>query len=154
LIEAEPGVRVAGAVDGFEMAVRAIVGQQISVLGARTVLARLVAGALGPASEHGLRPFPTARQLADAPDDAFGMPAARRLTLRRPAVEVAEGRLRLDPSADAAEVGARLVEIPGIGPWTAQYVALRALRDPDVLLSTDLGVRRGARALGLPDDPI
>jgi AraC family transcriptional regulator, regulatory protein of adaptative response / DNA-3-methyladenine glycosylase II len=159
LIAADPGVRVAGAVDGFEMAVRAIVGQQISVAGARTVLARLVAGALGPSThmpstDMGLRPFPTGRQLADAPDDAFGMPAARRTTLRRLAVEIAEGRLRLDPSANSDEVRARLVEIPGIGPWTAQYVALRALRDPDVLLPTDLGVRRGAKALGLPDDPV
>jgi AraC family transcriptional regulator of adaptative response / DNA-3-methyladenine glycosylase II len=154
VIEAEPGVRVAGAVDGFEMAVRAVVGQQISVAGARTVLARLVAGALGPSTVDGLRPFPTARQLADAPDDAFGMPVARRSTLRRLALEVADGGLRLDPSANSDEVRARLVEIPGIGPWTAQYVALRALRDPDVLLPTDLGVRRGAKSLGLPDDPV
>jgi AraC family transcriptional regulator of adaptative response / DNA-3-methyladenine glycosylase II len=154
LIEAEPGVRVAGAVDGFEMAVRAVVGQQISVAGARTVLARLVTGALGPATHDDLRPFPTGRQVADAPDDAFGMPAARRLTLRRLGTEVAEGRLRLDPPATREEVWARLLDIPGIGPWTAQYVAMRALRDPDVLLATDLGVRRGAAALGLPDDPV
>ena len=140
--------------DGFEMAVRAVVGQQISVAGARTVLARLVSGALGPATHDDLRPFPTGQQVADAPDDAFGMPAARRLTLRRLGIEVAEGRLRLDPAATRAEVWARLLEIPGIGPWTAQYVAMRALRDPDVLLATDLGVRRGAAALGLPDDPV
>jgi AraC family transcriptional regulator of adaptative response / DNA-3-methyladenine glycosylase II len=165
IVEAEPGVRVAGAVDGFEMAVRAVVGQQISVAGARTVLARLVSGALGPATHNDLRPFPTGHQVADAPDEAFGMPAARRLTLRRLGVEVAEGRLRLDPPesmgarqalapATREEVWAGLLEIPGIGPWTAQYVAMRALRDPDVLLATDLGVRRGAAALGLPDDPV
>jgi AraC family transcriptional regulator, regulatory protein of adaptative response / DNA-3-methyladenine glycosylase II len=154
VVAAEPGVRVAGAVDGFEMAVRAIVGQQISVAGARTVLARLVTGALGPSPEGGLRPFPTGQQISDAPDDAFGMPAARRLTLRRLGTEVAEGRLRLDPPATREEVWPRLLEIPGIGPWTAQYVAMRALRDPDVLLATDLGVRRGAAALGLPDDPV
>jgi len=82
------------------------------------------------------------------------MPAARRRTLRALATEVASGRLRLDPTVDRAQAYARLLEIPGIGPWTAQYVGLRALRDPDVLLATDLGVRRGAAALGLPDDPI
>jgi AraC family transcriptional regulator of adaptative response / DNA-3-methyladenine glycosylase II len=153
-IAAEPGVRVAGAVDGFEMAVRAIVGQQISVAGARTVLARLVSGALGPTEGQDPRPFPTPLQVAEAPDGAFGMPVARRLTLRRLATEIAEGRLSLDPPASRDEVWPKLVEIPGIGPWTAQYVAMRALRDPDVLLATDLGVRRGAIALGLPDDPV
>ena len=153
----EAGVRVPGAVDGFEIAVRAVVGQQISVAGARTVLARLVAGASPapkvPAVDE-LRGFPTAAELADAPDDAFGMPVARRRTLRTLAATVADGRLHLDPGADRAETEARLVELPGIGAWTAQYVAMRALGDPDVLLPTDLGVRRGAAALGLPDDPV
>jgi AraC family transcriptional regulator of adaptative response / DNA-3-methyladenine glycosylase II len=148
----EPGVRVPGAVDGFEIAVRAVVGQQISVAGARTVLARLAAATADPAHE-GLRGFPSAEEVAEAPDTAFGMPAARRRTLRTLAAAVAEGRVRLDPGADREEAEAHLVELPGIGPWTAQYVALRALGDPDVLLPTDLGVRRGAAALGLPDDP-
>jgi AraC family transcriptional regulator of adaptative response / DNA-3-methyladenine glycosylase II len=157
----EPGVRVPGAVDGFEMAVRAVIGQQISVAGARTILGRLVAAATpatpaGPDSPTGpatLRGFSTAAEVAEAPDEAFGMPASRRRTLRALATAVADGRLVLDPGADRAETEARLVEIPGIGPWTAQYVALRALGDPDVFLPTDLGVRRGAAALGLPDDP-
>jgi AraC family transcriptional regulator of adaptative response / DNA-3-methyladenine glycosylase II len=148
----EPGVRVPGAVDGFEIAVRAVVGQQISVAGARAVLARLAAATRDPAHQ-GLRGFPSAEEVAEAPDTAFGMPAARRRTLRTLAATVAEGRLRLDPGADRDEAEARLVELPGIGPWTAQYVALRALGDPDVLLATDLGVRRGAAAIGLPDDP-
>jgi AraC family transcriptional regulator, regulatory protein of adaptative response / DNA-3-methyladenine glycosylase II len=154
VIEAEPGVRVPGAVDGFEMAVRAIVGQQISVAGARTVLARLVAGALGSSSTAELRPFPTGRQVADAPDAAFGMPVSRRNTLRRLGTEIAEGRLRLDPPVDPEQTAAALLAIPGIGPWTVQYIAMRALRDPDILLATDLGVRRGAAALGLPSDPV
>src|SRR5690242_17176739 len=140
VIEAEPGIRVAGAVDGFEMAVRAIVGQQISVAGARTVLARLVAGALGPSSTPGPRPFPTGRQVADAPDSAFGMPVARRTTLRRLGIEIAEGRISLDPPVDRERTAAALLAIPGIGPWTIQYIAMRAMRDPDVLLATDLGV--------------
>ena len=100
-----------------------------------------------------LRGFPTAAEVAEAPDDAFGMPAARRRTLRTLAAAVADGTLRLDPGADRAETEAGLLAIPGIGAWTAQYVALRALGDPDVLLPTDLGVRRGAAALGLPDEP-
>ncbi len=151
----EAGVRVPGAVDGFEMAVRAVVGQQISVAGARTVLSRLVTAASPPPDPavDGLRGFPAAVEVAEAPDAAFGMPAARRRTLRALATAVAGGQLHLDPGADREETEARLVEIPGIGPWTAQYVALRALGDPDVLLPTDLGVRRGAAALGLPDDP-
>ena len=144
----DPGVRVPGAVDGFEIAVRAIVGQQISVAGARSVLARLVRVAAG--DRDGLTPFPTAAQVAAAPDEAFGMPAARRQTIRTLAEAVASQRLRLDPGADRAETEAALVALPGIGPWTAQYVALRALGDPDVLMATDLGVRRGAAALGLP----
>jgi AraC family transcriptional regulator of adaptative response / DNA-3-methyladenine glycosylase II len=100
-----------------------------------------------------LRGFPTALEVAAAPDEAFGMPAARRRTIRTLATAVAEGRLHLDPGADRAETDARLLELPGIGVWTAQYIAMRALGDPDVLLPTDLGARRGAVALGLPDDP-
>jgi AraC family transcriptional regulator, regulatory protein of adaptative response / DNA-3-methyladenine glycosylase II len=105
-----------------------------------------------PESARPLVAFPSADDVAAAPDEAFGMPAARRRTLRALAGAVASGRIALDPGADRAETEARLREIPGIGPWTAQYVALRALGDPDVLLGTDLGVRRGAAALGLPSD--
>jgi len=180
----EPGVRVPGAVDGFEMAVRAVVGQQISVAGAGKILARLVA-ATAPATapptapqdpvdhdlevmidadsrrsahDHGdlragLRGFPTATEVAEAPDEAFAMPVARRRTLRTLAAAVADGKLHLDPGADRLETEAGLLAIPGIGPWTAQYVALRAIGDPDVLLLTDLGVRRGAAGLGLSDNP-
>jgi AraC family transcriptional regulator of adaptative response / DNA-3-methyladenine glycosylase II len=139
----EPGVRVPHAVDGFEMAVRAVVGQQVSVPAARAVLARLVTGAT----------FPTPAELLDLPDEAFGMPAARRETLRGLARAVLDGRLDLDPGADREEQAAALVALPGIGAWTAGYVAMRAAGDPDAFLPTDLGVRRGAAALGLPDDP-
>ena len=176
LISKEPGVRVPRAVDGFEIAVRAVVGQQISVAGARTVLARLV-HALTPVDHEvdgttrraagrpahdqpdggrgagALVVFPDAAAVADAPDEAFGMPAARRETLRALARTVAAGELDLDGGMDRTEVTRRLTAMPGIGPWTASYVALRALGDPDAFLPTDLGVRRGAAALGLPDDP-
>ncbi|MEQ4303247.1 AlkA N-terminal domain-containing protein [Plantactinospora sp. B6F1] len=178
----EPGIRVPRAVDGFEMAVRAIVNQQVSVAGARTVLARLAA-ACGPAGPDnpgtpddrrgpevpiepgtadrrdisggsgGLRAFPTAEEVLALPDSAFGMPGARRATIRRLAEAVAAGELDLDPGADRAELLDRLTALPGIGAWTAGYVAMRAIGDPDVFLPTDLGVRRGAAALGLPDDP-
>ena len=147
-----PGVRVAGAVDGFEIAVRAVVGQQISVSGARTLLARLLAHT-PHAGGSGLRPFPDAATVLALPDAAFGMPARRRETLRAVAAAVAGGTLDLDPGADRAETAARLRALPGIGAWTADYVALRALSDPDVFLPTDLGTRRGAAALGLPGDP-
>ncbi|MEE6257009.1 DNA-3-methyladenine glycosylase 2 family protein [Plantactinospora sonchi] len=174
----EPGIRVPRAVDGFETAVRAIVGQQISVAGARTTLARLVAAAspgaagddvsslpagqdvaadrvasAGQPSARGLRPFPSAAQVLDLPDSAFGMPASRRATIRAVAEAVAAGDLDLDPGADRAELVHRMVALPGIGPWTAGYVALRGLGDPDTFLSTDLGVRHGAAVLGLPDNP-
>jgi AraC family transcriptional regulator of adaptative response / DNA-3-methyladenine glycosylase II len=100
-----------------------------------------------------LRAFPDAEQLLALPDEAFAMPAARRETLRALAGSVADGHLDLDPAADRAEVTARLTALPGIGPWTAGYVALRGIGDPDVFLPTDLAVRRGAAALGLPDEP-
>jgi AraC family transcriptional regulator of adaptative response / DNA-3-methyladenine glycosylase II len=179
----EPGVRVPRSVDGFEMAVRAVVGQQVSVAGARTVLARLCA-ALAPGAAHpdtagpgtahpdtvhpgtadpdtagpgagsALVPFPTADQVAGAPDAAFPMPAARRATLRALAAAVADGSLDLDGGADRAETTGALVRLPGIGPWTATYVALRALGDPDAFLPTDLAARRAAAALGLPGDAV
>jgi AraC family transcriptional regulator, regulatory protein of adaptative response / DNA-3-methyladenine glycosylase II len=91
--------------------------------------------------------------VAELPDSAFAMPAARRTTIRAVAAAVAAGKLDLEPGADRDEVTARLTEIPGIGTWTAGYVAMRAIGDPDTFLSTDLAARRGAAALGLPDAP-
>jgi AraC family transcriptional regulator of adaptative response / DNA-3-methyladenine glycosylase II len=155
----EPGVRLPRAADGFELAVRGVVGQQISVAAARTVLAGLLPPSPIPvdqgdaAGEAGLRAFPSAEQVLELPDTAFAMPAARRETIRAVARAVAEATLDLDPGADRAETEHRLTELPGIGPWTANYIALRALGDPDVFLATDLGVRRGAGLLGLPTNP-
>jgi AraC family transcriptional regulator of adaptative response / DNA-3-methyladenine glycosylase II len=168
----EPGIRVPRAVDGFEIAVRAVVGQQISVAGARTVLGHLVTSAGnggatsagnggvtgagnrgGGVPDGGLTPFPDAASVADAPDEALRMPAARRATIRALATAVARGDLVLDEGAERAQTEAALREIPGIGAWTASYVSMRALGDPDVFLPTDLAVRRGAARLALPDDP-
>jgi AraC family transcriptional regulator of adaptative response / DNA-3-methyladenine glycosylase II len=145
IVAKEPGVRVPRSVDSFEMAVRAIVGQQISVVAARKVLSRLV-----PAGE---KMFPSPEQVLALPDEAFRMPAARRATIRALASAIAGGDLDLDPGADRDEAVHNLVKLPGIGSWTAGYVAMRGVGDPDSFLPTDLGVRRGAKALGLPDDP-
>ena len=152
-VAAEPGVRVPRSVDGFEMAVRAVVGQQVSVAGGRTTLTRMLRAAGSFASADDLVGFPPAAVLAELPDSAFGMPAARRATIRALAEAVADGKLDLEPGADRDEAMARLMELPGIGAWTAGYVAMRAIGDPDVFLPTDVAVRRGARALGLPDSP-
>lgn len=87
------------------------------------------------------------------PDTAFGMPVGRRETIRGLARAVIDGHLDLAPGGDREETVRLLLALPGIGPWTAGYLAMRAFGDPDVLLPTDLAVRRGAAALGLPDDP-
>jgi AraC family transcriptional regulator of adaptative response / DNA-3-methyladenine glycosylase II len=130
------------AVDGFEMAVRAVVGQQISVSGARTVLGRLVRDGL----------FPTPEELLELPDEAFAMPGRRRETLRTLARAMLDG-LTLDSGSDRETTRAALLALPGIGEWTAGYISMRALGDPDVFLPTDLGSLHGAAALGLPTDP-
>lgn len=132
------GLRVPGG-EGYEMAVRAILTQQISVKAGRTHAARLVAAAGEPLA----RPrgtithlFPTPEAIAAAPDAAFAMPARRRETLR----SLAGASLH------------DLTALPGVGPWTQAYVAMRALRDRDAWLPTDLGVRRGLAALGHDGD--
>ncbi|WP_420451098.1 DNA-3-methyladenine glycosylase 2 family protein [Ilumatobacter sp.] len=156
LVEGTPGLRSPGSVDAFETIVRAVIGQQVSVAGARTVAGRLVAHAGvevppdlaiagGPT-----RSFPTASAVADAPDDAFAMPHRRSDTIRRVAAAFAGGDLVVDPGSDPGEVRARLLEIAGIGPWTADYVVMRALGHPDVMLDTDLVVRRALVAHGRP----
>nr|QLJ97868.1 DNA-3-methyladenine glycosylase 2 family protein [Micromonospora carbonacea] len=150
-VAAEPGVRLPRAVDGLEMLVRAIATQQVSLASARTTLTRLLPA---PApTDGGLRAFPDAEELLRVADERFRMPAARRETIRAAARAVADGSLDLDPGGDREESVRRLLAVPGIGAWTAGYVAMRALGDPDVGLPTDLAVRRGAAALGLPDDP-
>jgi len=159
LVRRDPGRRVPGAADGFELAVRAVIGQQVSVSGARTVAGRLVlaAGDELPAPVGAvthLFPTPAALvELAERDPSAFSMPAGRRRALVALAQAVAAGDVVIDPGADPAELRRSLVALPGVGPWTAEYVAMRALRDPDAFMPTDLGIRRGAVALGLPDDP-
>ncbi|MFG1678387.1 AlkA N-terminal domain-containing protein [Micromonospora sp. NPDC049282] len=155
---AEPGVRLPHAVDGFEMAVRAVTTQQVSLRSARTTLTHLLTAvrrdqAVADGAPGALRAFPSPAEVLAAPDPAFRMPGARRETIRALARAVAGGELDLEPGGDREEAVGQLTALPGIGPWTAGYLAMRALGDPDVILATDLGVRRGAAALGLPDDP-
>jgi AraC family transcriptional regulator of adaptative response / DNA-3-methyladenine glycosylase II len=149
------GLRVPGHVDGFELAVRAIVGQQVSVAGARTVLGRLVQQHGRPMSlperPAGLdRLFPTADALAAVDPDSLPMPRARGRALVAVAAAVADRRVLLDRGTDRRDVRSTLLALPGIGPWTADYIAMRALGDPDVWMGTDLGVVRALRSLGHP----
>ncbi|SOD70320.1 DNA-3-methyladenine glycosylase II [Jatrophihabitans sp. GAS493] len=152
LVEARPGLRSPGSVDPMEMAVRAIVGQQISVSGARTLLGRIVS-ALGeplePEGETSWRLFPSAVTLADCDPALLPMPRARAQTVRCVAAAIVDGSLVLDGGADRDATRAALLEIGGIGPWTADYLVMRVLGDPDVLLGSDLIVRRQAGLRGI-----
>jgi len=151
LLRARPGLRVPGHVDGTEVAVRAVLGQQVSVAGARTLAARLVQQVgepVHPATDGLTRLFPTAQALAALDPDQLPMPRARGRALVALCTAVADGSVVLDRSADRSEVRARLLALPGIGPWTADYIAMRALGDPDVFLPTDVGVRHALRRAG------
>jgi AraC family transcriptional regulator of adaptative response / DNA-3-methyladenine glycosylase II len=184
LVRARPGLRVPGAYDGFELAVRAVLGQQVSVAAASTFAGRLAArygvplppdatdapsgaitdvpaGAIAgaqasatPARAAGLPGpsvvFPGAEVLADADLAGLGLTTARQRTLRALATAAAGGRLALDPGADPGEVAAQLAELPGIGPWTAGYILMRAAADPDAFPAADLGLRRALARLGIP----
>lgn len=144
LVRRRPGLRVPGAWDGFELAVRAVLGQQVSVAGASTLAGRLAEryGDPLPRGERGIRfLFPTAERLANA-RPAGGMPAKRAAALRELARAAASGALALEPGGDPEEEARRLSAIDGIGPWTVAYIALRAFRDPDAFPAGDLGVRR------------
>jgi len=145
LVAARPGLRVPGSVDGFELGVRAILGQQVSVAGARTLAGRIVAAYGEPLPEPDgrlERAFPTAEVLAEADLDGLGLTGARVRALRVLAAEVASGRLPLDPGADRQQTRLRLLALPGVGPWTAEYIAMRALADPDAWPASDLVLKR------------
>ncbi|PZG41617.1 AraC family transcriptional regulator [Spongiactinospora gelatinilytica] len=148
LVTARPGLRVPGAWDGFEVAVRAVVGQQISVAGARTLLGRIA----GRAGSDGL--FPTAEQLAAADLTGLGLTDRRMTTLRVLGERVASGEIDLDGAQEPGEAVAALLEIPGIGPWTTSYIAMRALRDPDAWPGGDLGLRKAMACLNIPEEHI
>lgn len=156
LVVRAPGLRVPGTVDGAELALRAVIGQQISVAGARTIAARLVAAVGKPLTVPDgelTHVFPEAEVIADADLSTIGMPGARQRALKALATALAEGDIVVDPGADRDETRAKLLELPGIGPWTASYIAMRTLGDPDAFMPTDLGVRRALKQLGVTDDP-
>jgi AraC family transcriptional regulator of adaptative response / DNA-3-methyladenine glycosylase II len=154
LVAARPGLRVPGAYDGFELAVRAVIGQQVSVPAASTLTGRLAArhgtrldGAAGPAGPPSVL-FPLPADLADADLAGLGLTTARQATTRALAAACAAGRLNLDPGADPEETAIRLAELPGVGPWTVAYILMRT-GDPDAFPGSDLGLRRAMQRLGI-----
>jgi len=143
-LEAEPGLRVAGCWDAFELATRAILGQQVSVKTATTLAGRLAdkfgkrfGGPIGLS-----RLFPEPEVLADAQLGSIGLTAARAQTIRALARSICDGRISFVGVVDPEAFAESLCEIPGIGKWTAQYISMRALGQPDAFPSTDLGLLR------------
>ncbi|MGH9169482.1 MAG: AlkA N-terminal domain-containing protein [Acidimicrobiales bacterium] len=148
-----PGLRVPGHVDGHEVAVRAVLGQQVSVVGARKLASRLALRYGRPlASPAGTveRQFPSAETMAGLRPEDLPMPAGRGRALIELCGLVASGELSLDAGAHRDETSARLLQIPGIGPWTVAHLRMRALGDPDAFPASDLGVRKALDRLGLP----
>jgi AraC family transcriptional regulator of adaptative response / DNA-3-methyladenine glycosylase II len=153
LVEATPGLRVPGAPDGFEIAVRAIVGQQISVAAARTITGRFAAmlGEQLAVARGGLQvAFPRPADVAEASLEGLGVPSARSATLVELARSICEGELEISPGLDRSAVREALLAIRGVGPWTADYVALRGLGDSDAFLPSDLVLRQVLGASARP----
>ena len=153
-----PGVRIPGSPDPHETLFRTVLGQQISIAAARTVQGRL-AVALGDPLPSALagdvtHVFPSAERIAERGREVLRGPARRIDSMMLVAASLASGAVRVDESVDGAELRRSLVALPGIGPWTADYLAMRVLRDTDVLLATDLVVRQAAARLGLPTAPV
>ncbi|MDX2580180.1 AlkA N-terminal domain-containing protein [Streptomyces scabiei] len=156
LVDKAPGRRVPRTVDEAEFAVRAVLGQQVSTAAARTHAARLVLAHGEPVDdpEGGLTHlFPSPEALAAVDPEALAMPGTRRTTFTTLVRRLVDGELHLGLDSDWAETRARLLALPGFGPWTVEVIAMRALGDPDAFLPGDLGIRRAARELGLPSTP-
>jgi AraC family transcriptional regulator of adaptative response / DNA-3-methyladenine glycosylase II len=158
LVAERPGLRVPGGWDGFELAVRAVLGQQVTVETARRLageLVRLCGTPLPPADRAGSAPapalacaFPTAAQVAAADLSALGMPGARKAALRALAEAALADPDLFRPLGSMEETVARLRAIRGVGEWTAHYIALRAVREPDAFPASDAGLLRGAAGPG------
>ncbi|MEU8727971.1 AlkA N-terminal domain-containing protein [Streptomyces tendae] len=156
LVDKAPGRRVPRTVDEAEFAVRAVLGQQVSTAAARTHAARLVTAHGDPVDdpEGGLTHlFPSTGALAAVDPETLAMPRTRRTTFTTLVARLSDGSVNLGVESDWAETRARLLDLPGFGPWTADVIAMRALGDPDAFLPTDLGIRRAAAELGLPSTP-
>jgi AraC family transcriptional regulator of adaptative response / DNA-3-methyladenine glycosylase II len=160
LIEMRPGVRLVGAVDPHEMLIRTMIGQQVTVAAARTNVTRLVE-ALGEElpvvrqqrdglEAHLTKLFPTMSQIAQHAQQVLRGPGARLAAIAETAAALADGSLTISVEDDTHEQRAALLKRKGIGPWTADYVRMRVLGDPDILLSGDIAVRNGADRIGLP----
>ncbi len=153
LVNQAPGRRVPRTVDGAELAMRAVLGQQISTAAARTQAARLTVAFGEPLTDPQgsiTHLFPVPESLTEA---RLAGPASRGRTLHALVSALASGRLSVHPAGDRTQTRDGLRQLPGIGPWTEEIVAMRALGDPDAFPATDLGVRRAAEALGLPAGP-
>ncbi|WP_276963275.1 DNA-3-methyladenine glycosylase 2 [Ferrimicrobium acidiphilum] len=151
-----PGRRIPRTVDGAEMAVRVVLGQQVSTKAARTHASRLVAQHGTPIDDPdgGLsRVFPSPQELQSLDPEVLAMPRARRAALVALVGALADGTVELDVGADCRRARHHLAELSGIGPWSVELIAMRALGDPDAFPATDMGVVKGAAALGLPVSP-
>jgi AraC family transcriptional regulator of adaptative response / DNA-3-methyladenine glycosylase II len=154
-VAATPGIRVPGAVDGEELVLRALLGQQISVAAARTALTRLtdaLGERLATPDDDLTTLFPTAASIAEHAAEVMTGPRRRIDTVQRVSAAMADGTLAVHVGRDTDELRADLEAQPGIGPWTSGYVLARVLGSPDVLLTTDIALRKGAESLGLPND--
>ncbi len=152
LLAAAPGIRIPGAWSSFELLVRTIVGQQVSVKSATTIMGRLVSRLGTPLAERTTGElshlFPAPREIANANLEAIGMPSSRVIALQRVARAVTEGLIPVSyEHAVVPDVRNALLSLPGIGPWTVEYFALRALRDADAWPVTDLILRRAVERI-------
>jgi len=152
LVAAAPGMRLPLTWEPFEAVVRAVLGQQISVAGAVTIAGRLAERYGRPVDGGGtiLRLFPGPSELAGADFSGFGVPVSRARALAAVARATRDGRLRFDDSVRPGELEKVLQSIPGIGPWSVQYIALRGMGEPDAFPESDLGIRKALDALGYP----
>jgi AraC family transcriptional regulator of adaptative response / DNA-3-methyladenine glycosylase II len=150
IVRRSRGLRVPGAFDGFELAARAVLGQQVTVKAATTFMSRFTAAfgePLATPDPNLTHLAPTADRVADASVTrvkAIGIPAARAATLVALAGRMASGALTIEPESDVRELNRQLTDIPGIGAWTAEYVTMRAVHWPDAFPAGDIALRRAA----------
>jgi AraC family transcriptional regulator, regulatory protein of adaptative response / DNA-3-methyladenine glycosylase II len=155
VVKKAPGQRIPRTVDEAELAVRAVLGQQVSTKAARTHAGRLVAAYGRPVHDPEgalTHTFPSVEQLVEIDPLHLAVPRARQRTLNALVAGLADGSVVLDAGSDWESARAQLLALPGIGPWTAEVIAMRALGDPDAFPASDLGLRLAAKQLGLPDE--